>query len=123
LTLCELIFSQTFSHIHFLTLFNIPNIMAFDSKKIEALLEEPVVLAMIMIPILIIVIQSMFESVDKRRRKPINLTYKKREPKVVDKVDCGEIEAIAEFKDGKLVMCRCWRSKTFPYCDGSFRNQ
>lgn len=19
----------------------------------------------------------------------------------------------------KLVMCRCWKSKTFPYCDGS----
>jgi hypothetical protein len=72
--------------------------MPFDSKKIEELLEEPVILAMIMVPILIIVIQSMFESRDKRRKKPINLTYKKKEAKVVDKVDCGEIEALAEFK-------------------------
>jgi len=36
----------------------------------------------------------------------INLKIKKDSPKVVDTVPCGEIESIAEFKDGKLVMCR-----------------
>ena len=36
----------------------------------------------------------------------INLKIKKDNPKVVDTVPCGEIESIAEFKDGKLVMCR-----------------
>lgn len=49
----------------------------------------------------------------------VNLSIKKESEKVVDKVPCGEIESIAEFKDGKLVMCRCWRSKNFPYCDGA----
>ena len=36
----------------------------------------------------------------------INKKIKKESPKVVDTVPCGEIENIAEFKDGKLVMCR-----------------
>jgi CDGSH-type Zn-finger protein len=54
------------------------------------------------------------------QKKPqINLSIKKEEPKIVDSVGCGEIESIAEYKDGKLVMCRCWRSSKFPYCDGS----
>ena len=29
------------------------------------------------------------------------------------------MEDMAQFKDGKLVMCRCWKSENFPYCDGS----
>jgi len=41
-----------------------------------------------------------------------NTMVKLDSPKVVDKVK-------PEFKDGKIVMCRCWKSKTFPYCDGS----
>ena len=53
-----------------------------------------------------------------RSKRVVNLSIKKSEAKVVDKVDCGEIENLAEFSNGKLVMCRCWRSKTFPYCDG-----
>ena len=28
--------------------------------------------------------------------------------------------AVADIEDsGKKVFCRCWKSKTFPYCDGS----
>ena len=28
--------------------------------------------------------------------------------------------ALADIEDsGKKVFCRCWKSKTFPYCDGS----
>jgi CDGSH-type Zn-finger protein len=53
-----------------------------------------------------------------KSKRVVNLSIKKSEAKVVDKVDCGEIENLAEFSNGKLVMCRCWRSKTFPYCDG-----
>eukprot|EP00937_MAST-01D_sp_MAST-1D-sp2_P005079 g5079.t1 len=36
--------------------------------------------------------------------------------KVVNKHSVREIE---DASDGKLVFCRCWRSKTFPFCDGS----
>jgi len=42
----------------------------------------------------------------------INPSIKKEEAKVVDTLNAGEIK-------GKAVMCRCWRSGTFPNCDGS----
>ncbi|CAM9158338.1 unnamed protein product [Heterosigma akashiwo] len=47
----------------------------------------------------------------------VNLTIQKDNPKVVDKVSSEDIKKAA--KDGKLVMCRCWKSKKFPYCDGA----
>lgn len=49
----------------------------------------------------------------------INNKIKKNEPKVVDIVDCNEIENLVQYKDGKIVMCRCWKSDTFPYCNGA----
>ncbi|KAK9295517.1 hypothetical protein QLX08_010185 [Tetragonisca angustula] len=42
----------------------------------------------------------------------VNLNLKKDVNKVVDTVD---IEDITE----KAVFCRCWRSKNWPYCDGT----
>lgn len=42
----------------------------------------------------------------------INPDIKKDCDKVVDFVCCPDIE-------DKLVMCRCWRSAKFPYCDGA----
>lgn len=42
----------------------------------------------------------------------VNASLKKDQAKVVDILD---IEDIGE----KKVFCRCWRSSTFPYCDGS----
>ncbi|XP_023015396.1 CDGSH iron sulfur domain 2 [Leptinotarsa decemlineata] len=42
----------------------------------------------------------------------VNPDILKRNEKVVDAVD---VEDIAE----KAVFCRCWRSKNWPYCDGS----
>lgn len=51
-------------------------------------------------------------------KQHLNPKVKKDEAKVVDK------KTLEEVKDrtagGKPVaFCRCWRSKTFPYCDGS----
>jgi len=46
----------------------------------------------------------------------VNLALKKDCDKVVDTCD---IEDVLKEKDGKKVYCRCWRSKKFPYCDGS----
>ncbi|KAG5177172.1 CDGSH iron sulfur domain-containing protein 1 [Tribonema minus] len=41
-------------------------------------------------------------------------------PKVVDKVGFTEIEELPSCKkNGTAVFCRCWKSKNFPYCDGS----
>jgi len=42
----------------------------------------------------------------------VNQCFKKESDKVVDSFD---IEDLAQ----KTVFCRCWRSKKFPYCDGS----
>lgn len=42
----------------------------------------------------------------------INLDIKKDQAKVVDTLDVEDL-------GNKSVFCRCWRSKKFPYCDGS----
>lgn len=42
----------------------------------------------------------------------VNLTINKDSPKVVHSFDMEDIGS-------KAVYCRCWRSKKFPYCDGS----
>ncbi|EDV43268.1 uncharacterized protein Dana_GF16608 [Drosophila ananassae] len=41
-----------------------------------------------------------------------NNQIRKHEPKVVDTID---VEDIAD----KAAFCRCWKSKNWPYCDGS----
>nr|CAG4635208.1 EOG090X0JRY [Alona affinis] len=42
----------------------------------------------------------------------VNLAIKKNEAKVVDQIDVEDI-------GDKKVFCRCWRSSSFPYCDGT----
>ncbi|XP_015261256.1 PREDICTED: CDGSH iron-sulfur domain-containing protein 2 [Gekko japonicus] len=43
----------------------------------------------------------------------INLKIQKENPKVVNEIN------IEDLCHTKAVYCRCWRSKTFPVCDGS----
>eukprot|EP00667_Euglena_gracilis_P017235 EG_transcript_18134 len=43
-----------------------------------------------------------------------NPGIQKEKPKVVDTVIVTDMGTA-----GKMVMCRCWRSKKFPHCDGS----
>lgn len=45
-------------------------------------------------------------------KSQINLDIKKDSAKVVDTFDVEDL-------GNKAVFCRCWRSKKFPYCDGS----
>eukprot|EP01031_Cornospumella_fuschlensis_P027623 gene27623-33360_t len=56
---------------------------------------------------------------DGPQAKRVNHKIKLDNPKVVDTVKCADMEDLAQYKDGKVVMCRCWKSETFPYCDGS----
>ena len=53
-------------------------------------------------------------------RKPklgqVNHTVKKSVAKVVD---FDSLESVGDTEDAKKVFCRCWKSKKFPYCDGS----
>ena len=51
----------------------------------------------------------------KKKKTPngcCNTSIKKHQPKVVDTVD---VEDLPE----KVAFCRCWKSSTFPKCDGS----
>ena len=96
-----------------------------DQQKIEMLLQEPIIIVALIVPIIIVFITHFSaqkavadHAESNKTKRVVNLSIKKSESKIVDKVDCGEIENLAEFQNGKLVMCRCWRSKTFPYCDG-----
>ncbi|KAL2088624.1 hypothetical protein ACEWY4_015523 [Coilia grayii] len=53
-----------------------------------------------------------FSGVRSGSKGQINLTVNKVSPKVVHSFDIEDIGT-------KAVYCRCWRSKKFPYCDGS----
>lgn len=92
--------------------------MSFNAEKLSLLLKDPAVLVAVVVVILVIIVNFTNKKKDVKPSK-VNLKIKQDEAKVVDIVDCGEIENLAQFKDGKLVMCRCWRSEKFPYCDGS----
>ncbi|XP_055907130.1 CDGSH iron-sulfur domain-containing protein 2 homolog [Eupeodes corollae] len=52
------------------------------------------------------------EAIKKRSSGIINPSIKKHEAKVVEMID---VEDIAD----KAAFCRCWKSKNWPYCDGS----
>ena len=50
----------------------------------------------------------------------INPAVQKHEAKVATMCTLSDIEDICKKSDkGVAAYCRCWRSKTFPYCDGS----
>ena len=50
----------------------------------------------------------------------INLSIQKSEPKVATVCPLKDIEDTVKASDkGVVAYCRCWRSKTFPMCDGS----
>eukprot|EP00640_Fibrocapsa_japonica_P005527 CAMPEP_0113936242 /NCGR_PEP_ID=MMETSP1339-20121228/3199_1 /TAXON_ID=94617 /ORGANISM="Fibrocapsa japonica" /LENGTH=105 /DNA_ID=CAMNT_0000938647 /DNA_START=115 /DNA_END=432 /DNA_ORIENTATION=+ /assembly_acc=CAM_ASM_000762 len=77
---------------------------------------NPAVLVAILVAMISPMILLMLNSKRKSSGR-VNSAIKLDNPKVVDKVCCKEIEDIG--KDGKVVMCRCWKSKKFPYCDGA----
>ncbi|XP_005861175.1 PREDICTED: CDGSH iron-sulfur domain-containing protein 1 [Myotis brandtii] len=49
---------------------------------------------------------------DHRNKTMMNLHIQKDNPKVVHAFDMEDLGA-------KAVYCHCWRSKKFPFCDGS----
>uniref|UniRef100_A0A8C9HA17 Iron-binding zinc finger CDGSH type domain-containing protein n=1 Tax=Piliocolobus tephrosceles TaxID=591936 RepID=A0A8C9HA17_9PRIM len=49
---------------------------------------------------------------DHRNKAMINLHIQKDNPKIVHAFDMEDL-------GHKTVYCRCWRSKKFPFCDGS----
>jgi hypothetical protein len=53
-----------------------------------------------------------------RQNAWVNKDYCKSKNKIADIISKSEINAAIE-KNDKVAYCRCWKSKTFPYCDGS----
>eukprot|EP01061_Rhynchopus_euleeides_P003966 TRINITY_DN1325_c0_g1_i1.p3 TRINITY_DN1325_c0_g1~~TRINITY_DN1325_c0_g1_i1.p3 ORF type:complete len:137 (+),score=69.82 TRINITY_DN1325_c0_g1_i1:64-474(+) len=51
--------------------------------------------------------------------KRVNNLVELEKPKVATMLPIPEAMAKAQSNGGKLVLCRCWKSKTFPFCDGS----
>ncbi|XP_030621845.1 CDGSH iron-sulfur domain-containing protein 1 isoform X2 [Chanos chanos] len=55
---------------------------------------------------------SRYFSTPSGQKSKVNLSLNKDSAKVVHSFDIEDIGS-------KAVYCRCWRSKKFPYCDGS----
>ncbi|UJR11448.1 hypothetical protein I4U23_015627 [Adineta vaga] len=50
----------------------------------------------------------------------MNKTIRKDVDKIVDKYDIEDICAQCDAASNKTITyCRCWKSKKFPFCDGS----
>uniref|UniRef100_K3WAJ6 Iron-binding zinc finger CDGSH type domain-containing protein n=1 Tax=Globisporangium ultimum (strain ATCC 200006 / CBS 805.95 / DAOM BR144) TaxID=431595 RepID=K3WAJ6_GLOUD len=49
----------------------------------------------------------------------VNRQVKLEKEKVVDFLDVPEVEDLVNKGKGKCLVCRCWKSKKFPLCDGS----
>ncbi|TDH69259.1 hypothetical protein CCR75_002581 [Bremia lactucae] len=56
----------------------------------------------------------------KNSTKPgrLNRKVQLEKEKVVDFISLPDVEEIIKTK-GKCTLCRCWKSKNFPYCDGA----
>ena len=88
-----------------------------DDLKLTVVISFALIIVLITINIYL-----LFSSKEEKSKKipvVINNKIKKNESKVVDITDCNEIENLVQYKDGKIVMCRCWKSDTFPYCNGA----
>ena len=62
----------------------------------------------------------LFSFVSSGKKSKINSNIRMNEPKVVDKATIKELEKALKANDNKpLSICRCWKSKNWPYCDAT----
>jgi CDGSH iron-sulfur domain-containing protein 2 len=55
---------------------------------------------------------------NRRELQWVNKSYGKDKAKIADIISKSELDEIID-KNNKVAYCRCWKSKKFPYCDGS----
>lgn len=87
-----------------------------EAKQHHVLVVTTAIVSVVTTVIFMLLMQAV-----KKDKKSSKMNYKiqQESKKIVDNVKCSEIENMPQCKDGKIVMCRCWKSSTFPYCDGS----
>lgn len=51
----------------------------------------------------------------------MNTDIRKNEACVVEKYGIPDLEDLLKENNGAVALCRCWKSKKFPLCDGSHR--
>lgn len=88
---------------------------------IDQIKNNVVLITLVIASILLRVIMGNNKESEKKQEKPkrVNEKIKLESEKVVDTVKCPDIETMEACKNGKVVMCRCWKSEKFPYCDGA----
>eukprot|EP00754_Rhynchopus_humris_P046960 Rhum_TRINITY_DN6475_c0_g1::Rhum_TRINITY_DN6475_c0_g1_i1::g.20212::m.20212 len=85
--------------------------------------DELIKLAYVLVPTVLVllgfrsIVSLLFAAPSKPTR--VNNKIDLGNAKVANVVPIPEAMAKAEQNDGKVVFCRCWKSKTFPFCDGS----
>jgi CDGSH-type Zn-finger protein len=94
-----------------------------DTPAFEQFISQPVIVAAVIAVLVVLVNIEGLLLLTKTTPKQVERCNRKiqlNEAKVVDTVKCADIEDIGkDGKPGKCVMCRCWKSEKFPYCDGS----
>ena len=63
-----------------------------------------------------LVLFSLFSAPKKNK---INSTIRMDEPKVVDKATIEHLQKKLKEEGKPLSICRCWKSKRFPFCDAT----
>ena len=68
----------------------------------------------------LIISVALFSVLSSSKKSKINTNIRMNEPKVVDKATIKDLEkAMKANGDKPLSICRCWKSKNWPYCDAT----
>ncbi|KAJ0406504.1 hypothetical protein P43SY_001435 [Pythium insidiosum] len=81
--------------------------------------EEWLYLAPLLITIGVLLFTLLAPSGKSSKPGRVNRQIQLEKEKVVDFMEVKEIEDLVTKGKGKCAVCRCWKSKKFPLCDGS----
>ena len=90
---------------------------AFLDGILEQVQKNFILITLVIASIVLRVLTSKEKNEEKKKPHRLNEKVKLDKEKVVDTIKCPDIETMEACKAGKVVMCRCWKSEKFPYCD------